>query len=146
VRVADYLHHSFQVYTSKSQKNYYEKIKTNKIKEIQDKSLSQWSKETQIKQWEANTMTYRNKYAGGVIVMIKKEISEYFIENILIPSKKGITLTTTNIYDDTNIYFHFIYGPPQVNKVESFWQKLEQNIKSTTNQKNKHYIIGDLNV
>jgi hypothetical protein len=45
------------------------------------------------------TMIYRNKYAGGVIVMIKKEISEYFIENMFILSKRGITLTTTNIYD-----------------------------------------------
>jgi hypothetical protein len=52
--------------------------------------------------------------------MVKKEISEYFTENIFIPSKKSITLTTTNIYENTHTHFHFIYEPPQVNKVENF--------------------------
>jgi hypothetical protein len=65
-------------------------------------------------------MTYRNKYVRGVIVMVKKEISEYFTENMFIPSKKSITLTTTNIYEDTHIHFHFIYEPSQANKVENF--------------------------
>jgi hypothetical protein len=52
--------------------------------------------------------------------MVKKEISKYFTENMSIPSKKGITLTTTNIYKDTHIHFHFIYRPPQVKKAENF--------------------------
>jgi hypothetical protein len=71
-------------------------------------------------------MTYRNKYARGVIVIVKKEISEYFIENMLIPSKRGITLTTTNIYDDTNTHFYFIYGPPQFNKQKVFGKNLNK--------------------
>jgi hypothetical protein len=54
-------------------------------------------------------MTYRNKYARRVIVMIKKEISEYFIENMFIPSKKDITLTTTNIYEDTHIFSLYLW-------------------------------------
>jgi hypothetical protein len=63
---------------------------------------------------------YRNKYAKRVIVMVKKEISEYFTENIFIPSKRSIILTTTNIYEDTHTHFHFIYEPSQANKAENF--------------------------
>jgi hypothetical protein len=53
-------------------------------------------------------MTYRNKYVRGVIVMVKKEISEYFTENMFIPSKRGIILTTTNIYEDTHTFSLYI--------------------------------------
>ena len=85
-------------YTAMSQKEYYEKTKEIKIKEIKNnKNLTEREKEIQINNWNANTMVYSVKYAGGIIVLVKSQIKQYFTESMLIPQNRGITLHNPTI-------------------------------------------------
>ena len=134
-------------YTAMSQKEYYEKTKEIKIKEIKNnKNLTEREKEIQINNWNANTMVYSVKYAGGIIVLVKSQIKQYFTESMLIPQNRGITLHSPNIQEGHNTYLHFIYGPPQLREAEKFWEETKKKLQQKINTKNTHYIIGDLNI
>ena len=53
------------LYTAKSQKEYYDSIKDQKIKEIQNNiRMTERDKEININKWKANTMLNSIKYAG----------------------------------------------------------------------------------
>lgn len=81
------------LFIAKSQKEYYDKIKKQEIKNIQDNDkLTIREKEKEIYNWESNAYLYKNKYAGGVILLIKREIQDMFEEVNMIPDKRGITL------------------------------------------------------
>ena len=134
-------------YTAKSQKEYYDSIKEEKIKEIkQNTRLTQWEKDLQINKWMANTMLYSTKYAGGVIVMVKTHLRGYFTESMLIPENRGISLHSPCFIGNHNTYLHFIYGPPNYRKAEEFWKKTRANLRVKNKEGNTHYIIGDLNI
>ena len=45
-----------------------------------------------------------------------------------------------------NIYIHFIYGPPKEQEAKEFWQKVESNFNKKKTNKDKHILIGDLNI
>ena len=64
-------------------------------------------REKQISQWEANTFLYKDKYKGGLLLFIKKEIRNNFEEINLIPQERGITLMSNKIDYTKYIYsFH----------------------------------------
>ena len=45
-----------------------------------------------------------------------------------------------------NTFIHFIYRPAKTTEANTFWTETEKNISKKETNKNKHFIIGDLNV
>ena len=85
-------------YTAVSQKEYYNKIKNIKVKEIeQHEYWTQREKEIRVSQWEANTQLHTLRYPGGVVVIVKSHLKEFFTETNMIPDNRGITLHSSKL-------------------------------------------------
>ena len=133
-------------YTATSQKEHYEIAKKTKILEIQNNStLTPKDKLIQTGRWEANTMLHSAKYAGGIVVMVKTHLKDFFTETIMIPHQRGITLYSSSLEEGNNTFLHFIYGPPTLREAQPFWKEVADTINKKPGPKNLHYIIGDLN-
>ena len=91
-------------------------------------------------------MLYNNKYKGGLLLFIKKNIRHDFTEVNFIPNNRGISLMSDKIDERYNTFIHFIYGPAKTTEANTFWIETEKNISKKESNKNKHFIIGDLNV
>ena len=74
-------------------------------------------------------MLYSVKYAGGVIVLVKSHIKEYFSESMIIPQNRGNTLHNPSFQEGHNTYLHFVYGPPQSGEVEKFWEETKKKLQ-----------------
>jgi len=134
------------IYCSESQKKRYEETKKKEIKIIEeDETLSTFKKERLINQWQSNTMLYNLKYKGGMLLFIKKNIRNEFVEVSMIPNSRGISIMSTKIDERYNTYIHFIYGPSNTAEALEFWSTTE-NIMNKKTGINKHFIVGDLNI
>jgi hypothetical protein len=98
------------IYKADSQRNQYEILKTQKIKEIDSmKHMSLKAKEIEKNNWIANTKIYQMKYAGGIILLIKAEILNNFKEITIIPNNRGITIMNKNKLTNNNILLIILY-------------------------------------
>jgi exonuclease III len=91
-------------------------------------------------------MLYNIKYKGGVLLLINKNIRKEFIEINMIPDDRSITIMTNTINEKYNLYLHFIYEPAKTNEANIFWQTTNEILKKKQSHKDKHTIIGDLNI
>ena len=134
-------------YTAVSQKEYYNKIKNIKVKEIeQHEYWTQREKEVRVSQWEANTQLHTLRYPGGVVVIVKSHLKEFFTETNMIPDNRGITLHSSKLEPGYNTFLHFVYGPPTSKESGEFWESVRKALNKKPSPKNTHFIIGDLNV
>jgi exonuclease III len=91
-------------------------------------------------------MLYNIHFKREMILLIKKDIRKYFSEIVMIPDNREITLMTNKIEEKYNTFIHFIYRPAKPQEVENFWKCTEDILRKKDIGKNKHILIGDLNV